>query len=32
MPSAALSRTPGMGTDLEVKVLSRAGHSEGREA
>jgi hypothetical protein len=24
--------TPGMGTDLEVQVLSRAGHSAGREA
>jgi hypothetical protein len=24
--------TPGMGTVLEVKVLPRAGHSEGREA
>ena len=25
-------RTPGMGTVLEVRALSRAGHSEGREA
>ena len=25
-------RTPGMGINLEVKVLSQAGHSEGSEA